>query len=81
MDLLLIPRQTIRIPRSGSGPRRTPECEIRGFCGPFANEALYNAFPEAMWHGMGDCLECGTTRHVSRDHESRTEADADASAA
>lgn len=63
MNLLLIPRQSVRVPRTGG--RRTTTCEIRGHCGPFANEALYDAFPEPMWHGMGDCMECGTTCHVS----------------
>jgi hypothetical protein len=67
VDLLLITRQPLRLPHAGSGARRTPECERRGYCGPFANEALYNAFPEAMWHGMGDCVECGTTCHVARE--------------
>jgi hypothetical protein len=62
VKLLLIPRQPLRINRSG---RRVPVCESRGYCGPFANEALYDAFPEPMWHGMGDCLECGTTCHVA----------------
>ena len=67
MDLLLFPRQTLRLDRSGS--RRVPACELRGYCGPFANEALYDAFPEPMWHGMGDCLECGTTCHVSQERQ------------
>ena len=63
VDLLLIPRQPLRTNRFGT--RRVPVCEKRGYCGPFANEALYDAFPEPMWHGMGDCLECGTTCHVA----------------
>ena len=69
MDLLSITRQPLRIPRSGPGARPVPACESRGHCGPFANEALYNAFPEPMWHGMGDCLECGTTCHVPLEQE------------
>ena len=81
MDLLSIARQPLRIPRSGSGARRVPACETRGHCGPFANEALYNAFPEAMWHGMGDCLECGTTCHVPLEQERGAAATAEASAA
>ena len=64
MDLLSTPVQPLRLQYSCSGTRRTPECQVRGYCGPFANEAMYNAFPEPMWHGMGDCLECGTTCHV-----------------
>ena len=74
MNLLLIARQPLHIHHSGSGPRRVPACEERGYCGPFANEALYDAFPEAMWHGMGDCMECGTTCHVSLEQRRGAEA-------
>jgi hypothetical protein len=42
-------------------------CERRGYCGPFLNEAYYDAFPEPLWHGMGDCAQCGTTRKVGRE--------------
>ena len=69
MDLVLIPQQYLRLPNAGLGPARTARCEARGYCGPFANEALYDAFPEAMWHGMGDCLERGTTCHIQREVE------------
>jgi hypothetical protein len=67
VDLFLIPREPFRHAGAQFGPRRTPECEVRGYCGPFVNEALYDAFPEPLWHGMGDCLECGTTCHVPRE--------------
>jgi hypothetical protein len=63
VSALLVRRQTVRIANAGTA-RRTARCEARGHCGPFANEAFYNDFPESMWHGMGDCLECGTTCHV-----------------
>jgi hypothetical protein len=69
VNLLLIPAQPLRLPHSACGARRTTECEVRGYCGPFANEELYNAFPEPMWHGMADCMECGTTCHVPRELE------------
>lgn len=63
MDVLLPARQ----PLVRHSPHPSPStCERRGYCGPFANEAYYNAFPEPVWHGMGDCLECGTTRRVDR---------------
>jgi hypothetical protein len=71
VDLFLTPHQPLHLQRPGSGARRISECELRGYCGPFANEALYDAFPEAMWHGMGDCMECGTTCHVSRELQRR----------
>lgn len=60
MNLLTIERQPIP-----HNDLRAHHCERRGFHGPFANEGFYDAFPEAQWHGMGDCLECGTTRKVS----------------
>lgn len=59
MDLLRIPRQFVQV-RSG-----TPVCGERGYCGPFVNEAYYAAFPEPLWHGMADCVECGTTCKVA----------------
>ena len=65
MELLRIPRQQHRVDRPDARP--VTQCEVRGYCGPFANEALYDAFPEPMWHGMADCLECGTTCHVPRE--------------
>jgi hypothetical protein len=54
-------RQPIRLDADRSGS----PCEARGHCGPFVNEAYYNAFPEPLWHGMGDCVQCGTTRIVA----------------
>lgn len=49
-----------------AGRRET--CEVRGFCGPFLNLALYDAFPG--WEGCGDCVHCGTTVRVG-EHEAR----------
>ena len=40
-------------------------CHPRGYCGPFINQDYYDAFPDAVWHGMGDCATCGTTRKVA----------------
>jgi hypothetical protein len=37
-------------------------CDTRGFCGPFLNQSYYAAFPG--WDGFGDCVHCGSTRHV-----------------
>jgi len=65
MSLLLTERQHIPLTAGGSHSL----CEMRGHCGPFANEGLYAAFPEPMWHGMGDCMECGTTRIVAHEVE------------
>jgi hypothetical protein len=60
MNSMLMTRERVIVRRT-TGPRK---CEVRGHCGPFANESFYNAFPEAWWHGMGDCVECGTTCKV-----------------
>lgn len=61
MNLITLKRH----PVPSYDPRHSHKCERRGFHGPFANEGFYDAFPEAQWHGMGDCLECGTTRKVA----------------
>ena len=68
VDLLSVRRQFVRL-AADHGSRRSTRCELRGYCGPFANEEYYDAFPEPMWHGMGDCLECGTTCHVSQERQ------------
>ncbi len=60
MNLLTLERQSV--PRYDT---RAHKCERRGYHGPFANEGFYDAFPESQWHGMGDCVECGTTRKVA----------------
>lgn len=63
MNLILV-RQPVPL-RLPVGAERGPSlCESRGHCGPFVNQAYYNAFPEPMWRDMGDCVECGTTCHV-----------------
>lgn len=59
-----VERQPVPLRQTPAGERRPSLCELRGHCGPFVNQALYNAFPEPMWHDMGDCVECGTTCHV-----------------
>jgi hypothetical protein len=63
MHLLLLDRESVVTPRAGSHV-----CEARGHCGPFVNQAFYDAFPETLWHGMGDCVNCGTTRKVEREY-------------
>lgn len=41
-------------------------CLQRGFCGPFINQGVYDAFPDPRWHGMGECVHCHSTVKVSR---------------
>lgn len=33
-------------------------CEPRGYCGPFINQEVYDAQPDAEWHGVGECIHC-----------------------
>jgi hypothetical protein len=44
-------------------------CGPRGYCGPFINEAYYTAFPDGLWHGIGDCSLCGNSCSVATEHE------------
>ncbi|HEX6924561.1 MAG TPA: hypothetical protein VF167_04000 [Longimicrobiaceae bacterium] len=46
-------------------------CEARGYCGPFINEEFYNAFPDPMWRGCGECVVCGSTCLVAHEEEKR----------
>lgn len=68
MNTLFLHREPV-VARRTTG---TSRCESRGYCGPFANESFYNAFPESWWHGMGDCRECGTTCKVTDEGRYRT---------
>ena len=64
MNLVLSVRQ---LPPIGALPGGTENCESRGYCGPFANQGFYESFPDAFWHGMGECVHCGTTRRVDEE--------------
>jgi len=46
-------------------------CRPRGYCGPFINQEYYNAFPDSLWNGKGDCVLCGSTRDVAREEALR----------
>jgi len=46
-------------------------CGVRGYCGPFLNEAFYNAFPDPMWAGYGECLVCCSTCLVEDEEKKR----------
>ena len=48
-------------------------CQPRGYCGPFINEGFYDAFPDPMWQGKGDCVLCGTTCDVGTHEVARAE--------
>jgi hypothetical protein len=37
-------------------------CERRGFHGPFKRTEIYDSFPG--WEGYGDCVLCGSCRHI-----------------
>lgn len=40
-------------------------CQPRGYCGPFINEEFYDAYPDPLWAGKGDCALCGSTADVA----------------
>ncbi len=42
-------------------------CGVRGYCGPFLNEEFYNAFPDPMWNGYGECVVCCSTCLVTEE--------------
>lgn len=52
-------------------------CQPRGYCGPFVNEDFYDAFPDALWNGKGECALCGTTCDVATQEAIRAEVLAD----
>lgn len=44
--------------------RKEPRpCSMDNHAGPLLRAALFNAQPDAMWHGMGECAVCGSTIH------------------
>ena len=40
-------------------------CDRRGYCGPFINCGVYDAYPDPIWHGCGECVHCCGTRRVA----------------
>lgn len=36
-------------------------CQARGYCGPFINAHVYDAFPDPLWRGIGECVHCRNT--------------------
>jgi hypothetical protein len=64
MPVIVPVRQKVHTLRHGAAV-----CEARGHCGPFVNQAFYDAFPDSIWHGMGDCLVCGSTRLIGHETE------------
>ena len=49
-------------------------CDARGYCGPFLNLEFYDAFPDPLWHGMGECVLCRNTAHAATENAKRTRA-------
>jgi hypothetical protein len=50
-------------------------CGARGYCGPFINEEFYNAFPDPLWHGYGECALCCSTCLVAHEEMKRQRAE------
>lgn len=48
-------------------------CQPRGYCGPFVNQGFYDAFPDPLWNGKGDCAVCGSTCDVATQEAIRAE--------
>lgn len=46
-------------------------CERRGYHGPFTNLEKYDSEPG--WQGLGECVLCGSTRHVRTEESRRRE--------
>lgn len=46
-------------------------CQRRGYCGPFEDQARYDAVPG--WEGLGTCLVCGSTVHTGHHEQRRRE--------
>jgi hypothetical protein len=42
-------------------------CQVRGYCGPFINQQLYDSFPDPIWRGSGECVVCCDTRNVQEE--------------
>lgn len=49
-------------------------CDRRGYCGPFINMAVYDAFPDPVWHGCGECVNCCGTRKIAEEEGKRARA-------
>jgi hypothetical protein len=49
-------------------------CEVRGYCGPFINQAFYEKFPDPLWRGTGECVVCCNTCNVELELEKRRRA-------
>lgn len=56
---------------SQADANRARICEARGYCGPFLNTDYYDAYPDPLWHGMGECLFCCSTVLVAAEELKR----------
>ncbi len=54
-------------------------CDARGYCGPFINITYYGHYPDASWHGIGECIICCNTCRVEVEQRKRNAASAAAS--
>jgi hypothetical protein len=42
-------------------------CQVRGYCGPFINQEVYDSFPDPIWRGSAECVVCCDTRNVAEE--------------
>lgn len=52
-------------------------CAVRGYCGPFINQAFYGRFTDPIWHGFGECVVCCSTSLIAREEEKRRQREAE----
>jgi hypothetical protein len=65
------------MPEQDRSSLQDPEvCERRGFHGPFKRTEIYDSFPG--WEGYGDCILCGSCRHVQTEETRRSSVAGDA---
>lgn len=46
-------------------------CRDRGHHGPYINRDQFDRHPEPLWHGMANCVRCGSTVHVESEEKKR----------
>ena len=69
---MLLAREPHPVPDQLTAARNGRQvCRTRGYCGPFINQAYYDAFPDTLWTGKGDCVLCGSTCDVSSEERAR----------
>ena len=65
-----------QVPKNDQNSPENPEyCEARGYHGPFGRAEVYDRFPG--WEGNGECVICGSCRHIATENKRRMAATRD----